>query len=42
MSQGHRTGRSLLAWMITFGVAMPTLAESLLSGLRDKAAEVTK
>lgn len=35
-------GRALLAVILTFAVAMPTFAESLLGGLRDKAVAATK
>ena len=30
-------GRALLVWILMLGMAMPTLAESLLGGLREKA-----
>jgi lipid-binding SYLF domain-containing protein len=42
MSKEQRRGRALLLWILLLGTAMPTLAESLLGGLREKDAEVTK
>jgi lipid-binding SYLF domain-containing protein len=40
MRKEQRMGRALLAWILMLGMGMPTLAESLLGGLREKAAEV--
>jgi len=34
--------RAFLVWLLTFGISMPTLAESLLGGLQEKAAEVAE
>ena len=39
MRRAKRFTRAPLVWVLLFGVAMPTLADSLLGGLREKAAK---